>query len=353
MESLTDIRDLLAERGARRSQIEVPSTQLTIDNDGHIRLERSVYELGSDAEMSLARRAGIPLEFFRSIPPPLKSYLFSHLYGPNVDSAVRKGDLYRNTGLVIEDGIRCVGIVDPRLAFLSGNDVLHTALNARPECIDEEQLVVPRFRLNGDVSVSIVSRTLQGTLRPGDIVHAGIDILHSDNGAFATHIESYFHRLACSNGMLVKICRHTTSMPIRLRRAYANNQALAIRRVHEMAQSAWGELTAKLEAMRVLAEEPADNGDAIIRVIGEQLRFPKRLIDEIIRALGEDENGRTGTLWDIIAAISRVGTHAKHLSHATLRYLQELSGELIAERLVRCPTCGTIAARRDRLLPRH
>ena len=353
MQSLGTFRQLLAERRARRTMVEVPTTAITIDKEGYLVVEGKIFELGKDAQKTLARRAGIPVDFFEPLQPRIKNYLFVHLYTASVADAIRKGHLFRNTGLVLEDGTRCVRIVDPRLVCLSGDDVLRTALAEKPQCVDEAQLEVPHFRLNGGISVSITSRTLQAKPRTGDVINAGIDILHSDHGGFATQIESYLYRLVCSNGMLVKICRHTDVLPMRLRRAAAANPGLTLRRVQEMARAAWTELDAKLEAMQLLTEDRQDNCAAIIRAIGEKLGFPKRLIEDIVRALGEDEHGRSGTLWDILGAISRVGTHSDRLSPTTRRFLQELSGDLLAERIDRCPTCGRLGLGRVRLLPRR
>ena len=108
-----------------------------------------------------------------------------------------------------------------------------------------------------------------------------------------------------------------------------------------------------MEAVQLIAEERVDNRAALIRAIGEKLRFPKRLIEDIVRALEEDEGSPSGTLWDIVGAISRVGSHSNRLSAATRRFLQELSGDVVSERVDRCPTCGKLALRRGRLLPRR
>jgi hypothetical protein len=353
MESLSTVRQLLEERRARRTIIEAPTEAIGLDEDGKLRVNGETFTLGRDAENVLAIRAGIPRDFFAALHPPIKGLLFEHLYRPAAANAVRERRLHRSTGLILEDGKRCVGIVDPGLACLSGDDVLQATLAAKPRAIDEARLEVPDFRLNGDIHVSIVSLALETQPRPGDIVYAGIDIRHSDNAVFATQIESYLFRLVCRNGMLMKICRHTGTLPMRLRRAAVHNPRLTLQRVEEMATVAWAELDAKIEAIRLLADERQDNSAAIIRALGEKLRFPNRLIEDIVRALEEDEGSPTGTLWDIVGAISRVGTHSDRLSVATRRFLQELSGDLVAERVQRCPTCGKLDLHRGRLLPRR
>ena len=353
MESLSDVRQLLAERSVRLARIEVPTEAIGLDDDGQLRVDGKTFDLGSGARKVLANRSNVPVEFFAQSRPEVQKYLFDHLYADSVAEAIRSKRLHCRTGLIVQDGNQCVGIVDPRLACLSGDDVLNATLVAKPDDIDEAQLEVPHFRLNGEVHVSIVSRSLRTEARNGDIVYAGIDIRHSDAGAFATQIESYMYRQVCSNGMLMKVCRHTDKVPLRLRRAAVHNPNRMLQQIQAMSKCAWTELGAKMEAVQLIAEERVDNRAALIRAIGEKLRFPKRLIEDIVRALEEDEGSPSGTLWDIVGAISRVGSHSNRLSAATRRFLQELSGDVVSERVDRCPTCGKLALRRGRLLPRR
>jgi len=353
MESLSDVWCLLAERRDRRTIIEAPTEAIGLDDDGRLRVDGQSFVLGPDAQKVIAICLKVPGEFFANSRPEIQKFLFDHLYADSVADAIRAQKLHERTGLIIQDGNRCVGIVDPCLTYLHGADVLKATLATKPADIDEAQLEVPHCRLNGEVHVSIVSRSLKTEVRTGDIVYAGIDIRHSDNGSFATQIESYMYRQVCSNGMLMKVCRHIGTVPLRLRRPAAHNPDRMLEQIQAMAKSAWIELGAKMEAVRLLAEERVDNRAAIIRALGEKLRFPKRLIEDIVQALEKDEGGPSGTLWDLVAAISRVGTHSDRLSSATRRFLQELSGDLVAERVHRCPTCGRLDLRRGRLLPRR
>ena len=106
-------------------------------------------------------------------------------------------------------------------------------------------------------------------------------------------------------------------------------------------------------ALQQLAQERVDSAPDLVRAIGERLRLPNRLIDRLIEALREDELGEAQSLFDVVNAFSRVGTHLDRLSPATRRFLLEMSGGLIAERMVRCPTCGALRRERLRLLPRR
>ena len=349
METLNDIRQQLARRRARRSTLEVPMDSLRLNDNAKLVVEGRCLALGTEARSTLARQASIPSTFFDACPEEVQAYLFNRLF----PRAIQCKDVPEHVGLILEDETLIVGVADPTLTLFSGDEVLDAALAAKPDDVDEDELEVACFGLNGDLRVSIVSRQLETHARVNDIVRAGLDIRHSDTGAVATQIESYLLRLACSNGMLIKVCTHTGRGHSRIRRAAAHNVQLTRHRIEEKARTAWGELHAKMAVVKLLATEHVDNAAALIRSIGEKLRFPERLVNNLVEALAADEMEPSGTLWDIVSAFSRVGTHTDRLSLITRRYLQEVSGDLIGERVERCPTCGRICRGRMQYLPRR
>lgn len=349
MMNLKAVRNALAEQTKRRSTIILPNSALTMNDDGRLAVEGEYLSLSEVAREALAGRAQVPREFFLRCPGDMQAYLFNRLYPSSVD----ENDPDGSVGLILQDGVTIEAVCDPHLAILSAEDVLESALSCRPPSIVEKDLKVSAYQLNGVFRLSLVSDAFHAQPHVGDIVHAGIDILHSNTGAFATQIESYLLRLACRNGLLLKVCRHSLRGPQRIRRAAAGNERLTRRRVEEMSRRAWLELDAKMAAVNALASESVDNVAAIIRAICERLRFPDRLVNEVLQALNQDEYGATNTLWDVVGAFSRLGTHSRALSENTRRYLRELSGELISERVHQCPTCGRVRRGSLRLLPRR
>jgi hypothetical protein len=349
MESLSSVRQRLADFRARTSTLIVPTAGLRLDDGGRLVSEGQTFALGPQARSEIARRASIPSEFFAKCSGDIQAFLFNRLYAENLERSAAG----ESTQLVLLGGSLVWGITDPELAFLHADEVLETALAARPETIDEAQLEVVDFHHDGDAHISVVSPAVQTEARVGDIVRAGLDIYHSNIGQFGTQIESYVFRLSCRNGMLIKVCRHSHATPARIRRAATENRGLTRRRVEEMARMAWNELDAKLTAVRLMAEERVDNVAAVIQSVGEKLRFGERLIQQVLNALASDEIGPSGTLWDIACAFSRTGTHSDNLSLRTRRYFQELSGDFVRERIERCPTCGALRRGTMRYLPRR
>ena len=350
--TLDSVKRELAERGARLSTMTVAAKGLRFDKNGHLIADGRTLSLAAQPLRKLARWAGVPADFFAKCPTDVRTYLFNRLFSTTAMER-SKAQPGKTVSLVLTDDSRVVGIADAELALLSGAEVLDIALKSKPSGIDEAQLAIAEFRLNGDLRVSIVSPQINAEPRVDDVVTAGVDIHHSDVGQFGTQIESYLLRLRCTNGMLAKICQHTHSVPRRIRRAAAQNQELTRRRVGEMAEAAWTELSMKLEAVKILANEQVDNPAAFIRSMGEQLRFPEKLIGQVIEALSLDEVGPSGTVWDVVNAFSRVGTHSNRLSTLTRRYLQGVSGYLIEERVERCQTCGRVRRGGIAFLPRR
>lgn len=348
MLTLSAVRQQLEARRERTSSHIVPKASLRLDDSGKLGAGDRTFYLAVEGREKLAREAGIPANFFAKCPPPLQSELFNTFYPKALPEHSDPGKIL----LVVQDEKFAVGLAPADLVFLPTSEVFELALDARPSNIDEDELEVAHLHLDGDSRVSIVSREKKTNPRPDDLVKAGIDIRHSDVGEFATQIDTFLLRLACSNGMLSRVCTHGSKTPVRVRRAAAHHEDLTRQRIAEVARQGWAELDAKMAAVEQLATESVDNPGALIRSIGEKLRLSDRLIQEIVDAPNQDELGPSGTLWDVVGAFSRVGTHHSRLSPATRRYLQELSGDMIGERLERCPKCGAVHRKSVRYLPR-
>lgn len=346
---LSDVRNALADSSSRRSILTVPTAELRLGDDGRLHVNGQTFGLSVGARDVLAKRASIPITFFRECAPDVQRFLFDRFFMPS--RGEKESD--EQMRLIVEDGQNVHAILNPKLALLSAEEVLGIAVTQRPPEVDESTLYVPSFALNGHLRVSIVTPSISAEPRVGDVVHGGIDVLHSDSADCGTQVTSYLMRLACRNGMLIKVCQHGSSIPSRVRRATDNNRELTRTRIAEMANKAWRELDAKLRAVQVLAEHHIPNPAQVLASLGEKLRFPARLVREVLKAIDDDELGRTDTAWDLVNALARLGTHNPRLGEATQRFLQELSGDLIHEQMPQCPSCGQLMPRRSRFLPRR
>ena len=349
MTTLTELKTRLSERASRRSTVSITAGKLALNEDARLCVNGSEFELTTEGRNSLARRASIPCDFFEKCPPDTQSFLFNRLHKPEILGSRCEEPVT----LVLEDGNRVLGIVNAGLALLTGQEVLDIVLAQRPAHVAASSLEVSSVSLNGHVRVWIVTPRISTQPQVGDTVYGGIDILHSETADVGTSINSFFLRLVCINGMLVKTCPHGEKVPNRIRRATESNRDLTCARIAEMAHKAWHELAVKLKALGELAKQPVDNVPRLLESIGDRFRFPTHLVREIVAAVQDDELAPSSSLWDLVNALSRIGTHAADLSEARQRYLQELSGELINDRVPQCPTCGRVMPRRMRFLPRR
>lgn len=350
MLTIPHVQESLANGRRNLSFKEIPIRDIRLHKkNAGIRVEDKAYRLRNDAKRWLAQHAGIPYPFFRDCEPDLQAILFERCFPRFLEKRGNDESVY----LIIEDDSSVVSINESKLALLSSEEILELVLEHTPEKFDVTELRVPKFELNGTTHITIVAPRISSELRPGDIVQGGIDIYHSETGLFGTRIESYLLRLVCRNGLVVRICTRHSEFPTRIRRAGEKNRELTRHRIGQMARVAWDEVDAKLSSLNQLARDRVKDVSGLVRSTGENLRFPARLIDTIIAAISQDEVEPSNTVYDVVNAISRVGTHDDSLSPVRRRYLQELAGELIVQRLERCPTCGDVVRPNLRFLPRR
>lgn len=239
-------------------------------------------------------------------------------------------------------------MADGRLPLLSGQEVLDAVLAAAlgGAVIGDMDLRVDRFHLDGFVSLSLVSPSMRTEPRPGDLVHAGTDLHHSETGMCATQVTTYLSRLVCSNGLLIRVCEHNKALRVR-RDSFTDREAL-LGRIRRMAELAWAEMDLKLGILKQLAQERVDDQADVIEKLarGHGLPVTRRQVGELLKALDDDELGNGGTLYDIVNAFSRVGTHSNGRPLAWRRGMMFVSGAILGDRLERCPRCRSIMRHR-------
>jgi hypothetical protein len=339
MLTLTDIRHQLEDRQGRLIFRKIASSGIHLSPEGRLIAGDQTYLLEPAAKKDLARRARIPSDFFEALPPDLQAALFNRLYPTTLMHPTTPAEL----NVAIMDGRLAVSISDAALAVVRGVDVLEAVLEATPPDRGErESFEVAHFRLNGGISLSLVSPTISAEPRVGDIVRGGVDVHHSDTGAFGTQVSSYLFRLVCTNGQLLRVCEHDEDL--RVRRGGPETADAVLRRVRDVTCLAWQDLQLKLAVLRDLTNEVVDDPAAVIdRILRDAGFYPsQKLIRELLAALNADELGNRGTLYDVMNAFSRVGTHAARRPFPWCRRFLFASGDILRERFERCPQCRSI-----------
>jgi hypothetical protein len=170
------------------------------------------------------------------------------------------------------------------------------------------------------------------------VVKAGLRITHSFTGWHATTVQSFLYRLVCENGMTHRECvssrsAHTRRLPV----SHPDALALQTAQVRRLAKQTWQALDAKLESVRTLQDEPVDATGLMIRWI-ERARLSTRYVLPRLRQAWEEE-GSEPTIYGVVNAFTRAGTHGRVLSARVRRTLMALGGTLAFHRMHLCPQC--------------
>jgi len=175
--------------------------------------------------------------------------------------------------------------------------------------------------------------------RPGDVLHGGITIRHSQAGNSTTVILSYLHRLVCSNGLTQRVCLQ--GRPSRTKRTKAGNTAQRmLEAIKRQVRQAWAQLDQRLEGMGELLNHPLEV-DELPEGLRRRWSINRRVAAEVAQALQNDELGRTRTEYDLVNAISRVATHSQHLAPRYARHLCLAAGMFAQRHVHQCPMCGS------------
>ena len=321
------------EQGISRRNISPPEIQML--DSGEIRIASENFIVNTEAQKCIARLVHCPVKFFESVPVDLRAGITNRL--------LPMSNLERISITVLNNS-EVVGFSDASLLSLSGTEILEAAFGVMPESFRTEldQLEVRRFRSASDIlELDVTTPRASVELRVGDIAAAGISIYHSSSGAFAAQISTYLHRLACTNGLLVPVCRNDKRLRIRRLDSSLFSKTEMLANIRRISQIAWDELELKLHALAELSTNKVDP-EAVLADLVKRMHLNKRISQALREALYEDELGFDGSQLGVINALSRVATHHLGLNRLLRRRLMEASGVLSQEEVHRCPTCLSI-----------
>jgi len=235
---------------------------------------------------------------------------------------------------------KIVSVAPATLATLSNQDIAAAIEGTLPSNISSQTLSVARFNLSdSEFELACHTEALVTEPRPGDVLHGGITIRHSQAGISPTVVLGYIHRRVCSNGLTQRVC--LGGRPSRTKRCRAENSpARMLDAVKAQLRQAWDQLQQRLDGMRELLKHRM-NGDGLPEGLRKRWSVNREVAKSIAQALQSDELGRTGTEHDLVNAISRVATHSKPLAPRYSRHLSLAAGMFAQRHVHQCPMCGT------------
>lgn len=233
-----------------------------------------------------------------------------------------------------------VGVADADLACLSNEEIVNAITETVPERISSETLSVADLRLDEtEFELFFHTEGLVTEPRPGDVLHGGLMVRHSQVGLSPTVILSYVHRLVCSNGMTQRV--FLQGRPSRTKRCKVENSPKRmVETVRRQLREAWTQLEERLEGFKGLLAHPLEM-DELPEALRRRWSINRKVAAEIALALQNDELGRTGTEYDLVNALSRVATHSEELLPRYRRHLSLVAGMFAQRHVHQCRFCGS------------
>ena len=332
---MSNVFDELQQLELGISRLDLSPSDIRMLDSGEIRIHSDKFTLNPEAQKCIARLVQCPVKFFESVPVDLRSGITNRLLPVSRVERI---------SVTLLDNSEVVGFSDARLISLMGTEVLEAAFDMIPESVktELEHLEVRRFRSSVDVlELDVTTPTASVELRVGDIAAAGISIYHSSSGASATQISTYLHRLVCTNGLLVPVCRNDERLRIRRLDKSRFSKKEMLENIRRISRIAWNNLDIKLQALAELSRNKVDP-EAVLEDLVKRMHLNKKISQALREALQSDELGFDGSQLGVINALSRLATHHSGLNRMLRRRLMEASGILSQEEVHRCPTCLSI-----------
>lgn len=150
-----------------------------------------VLSLSPRAETQLLQRLGVPVQFFRRMPPNLRWAVANHF---NINEPAISGTLIRTVR-----GNTVRALLSESYAPLDDVDVLPLVADV----LADQDARVEKLDFSDDAThLRIVFNRELSQVRPGDIIQTGVHITNSEVGLRAVHVDALVHRLVCSNGLV-------------------------------------------------------------------------------------------------------------------------------------------------------
>lgn len=270
-----------------------------------------------------------PVSYIRRLDPDIRAAVMQrHL---------KRGDL-GSTITVVEEAGELVAFDRADLVRLKTSDVLNAVAEGLESNLADMEVSNLRLRAASSEFQLLSINRLKSEVVPGDVVRAGLSIVHSPVGAHPTWVEAYLERLVCSNGMLHR--DHVGRQKPRTRRLpieMAGAREMQFDQVRRLAAEAFATLEQKLSALQALRDEGVD----VERLLTAWLERARLSVGALMPRLMEAWRieGADDTAYGVLNAITRVATHSRDLKLHERRTIARLAGLLAFRNLHLCPRC--------------
>jgi Domain of unknown function (DUF932) len=335
-QTTTTLNDLVSSAAlwdAEFSELALEGDGLEFDPNGVVH-KGTLIPIDKASRTQLFNKFGAPGDYLERHSPELQAAILTEL--------AALGKFGQHPTLVMQHG-NFLTIAKGELRYLAIGDVIR----AVQEGLGNESDGLLVTRISGypeKIDVELASPNKEIAVRPGDIVQAGLRIVHERFGNKATLIESFIYRLVCTNGMTRRQCSgegfaRTRRLPVTL----ANSRELQMGQLRRLASHNWDGLQAQLETLRDTSERPARVRELLTQWLRNVRISPDTMLDRLLTAW--EEEGRENTFYGAVNALTRVATHHHDLSERQRHVLGSLAGILAFSANHLCERCFSVLAR--------
>jgi hypothetical protein len=329
----------ITEHGRGLASARFPMSRLRVEG-GRIIAGESELRLDVEGIRRLCGHLGAPADY---VAERLEPELRDRVLGFHLRSGgARRGGLNDRNSRILSRGGAFVDLGRSDLHTLGGETVLQAVRDGFEG--DAGTMEVQDLRIEDEAfRLDIVSPSVSREVRPGDVIQAGVHVEHSYTGERATTVFAFFIRLMCLNGNVYRECvgSRKTARTRRLDAGRPDAEALQVDKVRRLVVETRQGLAEKLEAIRRLTQERADERQ--LAQFLRQARMHSRGMVEQLRQSWASE-GDEQTAFGLFNALTRLATHGTGLSSRQRAMLSRLAG-IYANRSVHlCPHCFSVLA---------
>lgn len=334
-ESLAGVNERTIEATFSEVAVDDECRSLRIDDGSHSGVQE--FQFDEQLERSLSKYLGVSKSYLAKCPPDLKAYNLNHWLNDKPGTSIVAETL----------GDRIVSFHRPGLVILPIREVANVITEAMNPNDEVVTLIRDDTRFHIDITtdhhVEIapddrISDRTQGERQVGDITHGGVRVLANPTEVKNPIVQTYLHRLWCTNGCTSPEAEGTISLR-------GNTVDEVLQEMNDAMNNIRGDLDEKLASYADMARRrPPGSPSRFARQFGRENGVPARILDRIIdqvEILPED-----ATLYDIQQVFTRMA-NGGNMPYNRMVQLQSIAGDLAFDTdhvVHRCGTC-------ERLLP--
>ncbi|HMM61136.1 MAG TPA: DUF932 domain-containing protein, partial [Candidatus Rifleibacterium sp.] len=194
--SLTDLAHELQRRSNAKKDFVAHTSQLHMTDDNKIQFENGKlheFEANEIAHNQIAGRLDIPVKYYKRMQENAP-----HLLAFNVNHWLHKNPETRMIRTL--DGTARAFLSD-RYQRIENEEIAETVL---PVLLEQDGVEIESAAITESrMYIKAVFTKIEGEVKLGDVVQAGVAISNSEVGQGAVKVEPLVYRLICRNGMIV------------------------------------------------------------------------------------------------------------------------------------------------------